>query len=101
MTVQTLIARLATSALLAVAGSAALAQEIIVVPDTFVSMKSRAEVLAEVVAARVAGHLNKDGEAASAMSQFPATPSTTPRETVRAELRNAPHPDVMMYNPAA
>lgn len=101
MNANTLVARLLTASMLTIASSAVMAQEIIVVPDTFKPMKSRAEVRAEVIAARTAGQLPRYDESASAMGQFPATPSTTSRDAVRAELRNAPRTPVMIYNPAA
>lgn len=87
---------------LALAGTTALAGEITIVNETFVPVRSRAEVRAEVLNARAAGITQFVTEAGAVTLPAAAAPQATlTREQVRAELRNAPRAKVMTINPAA
>ncbi len=87
---------------LAFAASAAMAGEITVATETFVPMKTRAEVKAEVLQAHAAGvtsFVNEiDGYVAPAAKGFT---STLTREQVRAELRNTPRQRRLLVSEAA
>jgi len=75
-------------ATLAVAGSAAMAQDITIVKDDFVSTKTRAEVQAELFEARANHTLPLTAEFDSSVPAPSA--STLTREQVRADLRSSP-----------
>lgn len=83
MTAKQLIALAA----LAFAGSAAMAEDITIVPDTFVAQKTRAEVKAEAVQARAA---NRSQVLELDTSVPHAQASTVTRAQVRAELKATP-----------
>lgn len=74
-------------AALAFAGSAAMAEDITLVNDSFVAQKTRAEVKAEAVQARAAQGV----QVLEVDTSVPhAQTSTVTREQVRAELKSAP-----------
>ena len=69
---------------LSFAGSAAMADDITIANESFVAMKTRAEVKAEVLQAQAAGTLRiGEGEVATPV----AVQSFVTRDQVRAELR--------------
>jgi len=84
---------------LALAGTAALADDITIANESFVAQKSRAEVRAELVKARAEGTLQQAGEGYTAVPM--ASQSSLTREQVRAELRNSPKTVVAAYSEAA
>ena len=92
-------------ATLSLAGTAAMAGELIIVKDTFTPTKSRAEVKAEVLKARAAGVLQFVTELQSHVdSVAPATAATASaltREQVRAQLLKSPRPQAGELYPAA
>lgn len=96
-------ARIAFTALtLAFAGTAAMADDITIVDDSFVATKTRAEVRAEVEQARAAGVLQFSNEFDVLVQPAVSQPaSTLTREAVRAELLKSPRVQPMAYNPAA
>ena len=79
-------------ATLAFAGTAAMADDITLVNDKFISTKTRAEVMAEVLKARAAGVLQFSTEM-QAQVDVPSTPATATatavtREQVRSQDRS-------------
>ena len=78
-------------ATLAFAGTAAMADDITMVNDKFISTKTRAEVMAEVLKARAAGVLqfSTETQAQVAVPSTPATATATAvtREQVRSQVR--------------
>lgn len=72
---------------LAFAGTAAMADDITIANDHSVSLKTRAELRAEVIQARQNGTMPQYGEVDAAAPA--AAKSALTREQVRAELRNA------------
>lgn len=84
---------------LAAAGSAARADDITIVNDSFMSTKSRAEVRAEVIAARAQGLLE-----VSEVDLSPTMPakrdSTLTRDQVSAEVGPAARALIMQWYPA-
>ena len=78
-------------ATLAFAGTAAMADDITMVNDKFISTKTRAEVMAEVVKARAAGVLQFSTEMQAQVDVpfMPATATSTAvtREQVRSQVR--------------
>lgn len=88
--------------LAAFVGSTAMADDISVANERFIAYKSRAEARAEVTQARASGTLlSVDESGTVAPVATPSAPSTLTREQVRAELRKAPKPQVVSFNPAA
>lgn len=92
------VKQLATLVAFAFAGTAALADDITIDTTPFTAQKTRAEVKAEVLAARAAGIAYAPTEV---QAVEPATASTLTREQVRAELSAAPKARVAIYNDAA
>jgi hypothetical protein len=97
MNAKQLIARTLVAAGVAFTGTAALADDITMVKDDFVSTQSREQVRAEVLKARAAGTLVANHEAASFGFAGPndsqGTAHAVTRETVRKaaiEARRAP-----------
>ena len=81
-------------ATLAFAGTAAMADDITMVNDKFISTKTRAEVKAEVLKARAAGVLQFSTEM-QAQVDVPSTPATATatavtREQVRSQTLRSP-----------
>ena len=94
--------QLITIATLAFAGTAAQADDITIVKDSFVPMQTRAAVRAEVLKARAAGVAQFATEFDAQLAPAaPAAASTLTREQVRSELRNAPRNGVVTYDPIA
>lgn len=96
---------LATLAALSLTGTAALADDITIVMDTFTPTKTRAEVKAEVLKARAAGVLQfateMQAQVDSVAPASPATASTLTRDQVRAQLLKSPRVSVgELYSPA-
>ena len=83
-------------ATLAFAGTAAMADDITMVNDKFISTKTRAEVMAEVLKARAAGVLqfSTETQAQVAVPSTPATATATAvtREQVRSQTLRSPRP---------
>lgn len=96
---------LATLAALSLTGTAAMADDITIVKDTFTPTKTRAEVKAEVLKARAAGVLQFVTEMQSQVDSVapasPTTASTLTREQVRAQLLKSPRVQVGELYPAA
>ncbi len=90
--------KLIALAALAFAGSAAMAEDITVANDAFVAQHSRAEVRAEVLAAKANGSFVAPSEVDGAAS---AAHSDLTRDQVRAELRSTPKARVVIFNDAA
>jgi uncharacterized protein YqiB (DUF1249 family) len=89
-------------ATLAFAGTAAMADDITIVNDTFHSQLSRAEVQAQVLQARAAGVLQFTSEFDSLVQAAqPMAKSTLTRDAVRAEVLKSPRGQAMAYNSAA
>jgi hypothetical protein len=87
---------------IAFTGTAALADDITIVNDSFSSTKSRAEVKAEVLRAHAAGVTQFATEAdATVGAAAPVAKSALTREQVRAELKNAPRQRNASFNEAA
>lgn len=93
------VKQLITLSALVFAGSAAMADDITVVKDSFVAQKSRAEVRTEVLQARASGTLVQASEADVAAPVL--TQSVLTRDQVRAEVRNQPKAAPGSFNPAA
>jgi Domain of unknown function (DUF4148) len=89
-------------AALAFAGTAAMADDITIVNDSFHSQLTRAEVRAQVLEARAAGVLQFTSEFDSQVQAAqPMAKSMLTREAVRAQVLNAPRGQAMAYNAAA
>lgn len=85
-------------AALAFAGNAAMAEDITVAHETFAAQHTRAEVRAEVLAAKANGSFVAPSEVEAAPV---AAASDLTREQVRAELRATPKARFVMFNDAA
>ena len=94
--------QLITLAAIAFAGTAAMADDITMVNETFASTRSRAEVNAEVLQARTSGvaQFSTERDAQTIPAQPTAAPALT-REQVRADRSKAPRTTVVTFNPAA
>lgn len=91
---------LAAFAALAAAGTAARADDITMVDDSkFMSTKTRAEVLAEVLKARAEGTLMVS-EVDLAPTMMANKPSTLSREQVRAEVGDSARRAILQWYPA-
>ncbi len=79
-------------ATLAFAGTAAMADDVTMVNDKFVSTKTRAEVQAEVLRARAAGVLqfSTETQAQVDVRSTPATATAVTREHVRSQVLHSP-----------
>ena len=92
-------------ATLALAGTAAVADDITMVKDTFTSSKTRAEVEAEVLKVRAAGVLQFSTEMQSSvdvpMRTAPSSARALTRDQVRAQLFKGPRAQVSDVNPGA
>ncbi|MBI5718198.1 MAG: DUF4148 domain-containing protein [Burkholderiales bacterium] len=90
---------LAAFATLAAAGTAARADDITIVDESFMSSKTRAEVCDEVLQARAAGVVfTSEVDLASTMPAKKA--SVVSRDQVRAEVGEASRRFVMLWYPA-
>ena len=98
MTRKQLIA-LAAFATLAAAGTAARADDITMVRDSFMSNKTRAEVLAEVVKARADGGVFVT-EVDTSSTMAARRDSNVSRDQVRAEVGAASRKAIMVWYPA-
>ena len=81
-------------ATLAFAGTAAMADDITMVNDKFISTKTRAEVMAEVLKARDAGvvQFSTEMQAQVGVPSTPATATAVTREQVRSQTLRSPRP---------
>ncbi len=91
--------RLIALATLALAGTAAMADDITVANDAFVAQHSRAEVRADVLAAKANGSFVAPSEVEATTPAAAASDLT--RDQVRAELRATPKARVVIFNDAA
>jgi hypothetical protein len=84
----------------ALAGTTAMADTITIDNSVFVPTRTRAEVKAEVQAARADGSMPQFVTEAEAQrpAQKAAVASTLTREQVRAEVRSAPRTKLDVYN---
>lgn len=93
-------------ATLAFAGTAAMADDITVANDKFISTKTRAEVTAEVLKARAAGVLQFSTELQAQVDVPPARASATAtahsltREQVRSQVLRSPRVQAGEVTPA-
>lgn len=90
--------QLAALVALTFAGTAAMADDITVAHETFVAQKTRAEVRAEVLAAKTNGSFVAATEAGV---EQPVAASALTRDQVRAELRATPKAKLVIFNDAA
>jgi len=90
---------LAAFATLAAAGTAARADDITMVDESFMSTKTRAEVRAELLKARAEGVVFAS-EIDLSPTMTAKTTSTVSRDQVRAEVGEASRRAVMMWYPA-
>jgi|GEM_PF-1859002 len=92
-------------ATLAFAGTAAMANEITMVNDKFISMKTRAEVKAEVLQARAAGVLKMAAEGQEQVdlpsARATATATALTRVQVRSQVLRSPRVPAGELLPAA
>jgi hypothetical protein len=92
--------QIVTAALVAFAGTAALAESPTIVEDNFVATKTRAQVQAEAAQARAAGEIFVS-EVDLSTTRPQAAMSTLTRAQVQAELRNSPRVQIGELYPAA
>ncbi len=92
--------QIVTFAALAIAGTAAFAEDITIDHSVFMSQKTRAEVHAEAVKANLAGQ-TRVSEVELSPTMAHQEGSTLTREKVRVELRAQPRHRVMIFNDAA
>ncbi len=85
-------------ATLAFAGTAAMADDITVANDAFVAQHTRAEVRADVLAAKANGSFVAPSEVDAGQ---PVAATVLSRDQVRAELRAAPKSKIVIFNDAA
>jgi hypothetical protein len=91
---------LAAFATLAAAGTAARADDITIVDESFMSSKTRAEVCDEVLQARAAGVIDFVSEVDLSPTMAAKKVSAVSRAEVRAEVGEASRRFVMLWYPA-